>query len=53
MSVSEHGEEAGGQIMDLMDKNRVKRHGAPGELARGSEAQAGSKRLDVNAAGFS
>ncbi len=34
-----------------MDKNRVKRHGAPGELAKGSEAQGGSKWLDVNAAG--
>ena len=52
MSVSERGEEAGEQILDLMDKNRVERHGAPGELARGSEAQRGSKRLDVNAAGF-
>ena len=53
MSVSERGEEAGEQILDLMDKNRVERHGAPGELARGSEAQRGSKRLDVNAAGLS
>ena len=52
MSVSERGEEAGEQILDLMDKNRVKRHGARGELARDSEAQRGSKRLDVNAAGF-
>ncbi len=39
------------QALDLMDKNRVERHGAPGELARGSEAQRGSKRLYVNAAG--
>ena len=51
MSVSERGEEAGEQNLDLMDKNRVKRHGAPGKLARDSEAQKGSKRLDVNAAG--
>ena len=58
MSVSERGEEAGEQItsaslsagLDLMDKNRIERHGAPGELARGSETQRGSKRLDVNAA---
>ena len=49
--MSERGEEAGGQNLDLMNKNRVKRHGAPGELARDSEAQTGSKRLDVNAAG--
>ena len=52
MSVSERGEEAGGQNLDLMNKNRVERHGAPGELARDSKAQRGSKRLDVNAAGI-
>jgi len=51
VSVSERGEEAGGQNLDLMNKNRVRRHGAPGELARDSEAQRGSKRLDVDAAG--
>ena len=34
-----------------MDKNRVERHGARGKLAIDSKAQAGSKRLDVNAAG--
>ncbi len=51
VSVSERGEEAGEQNLDLMDKNRVKRHGALGKLARDSEAQKGSKRLDVNAAG--
>ena len=39
-------------MLGLMDKNRVERHGAPGELARGSEAQKGPKRLDVNAARF-
>jgi len=52
VSVSERGEEAGGQNLDLMDKNRVKRHRAPGKLARDSEAQRESKRLDVNAAGI-
>ena len=51
MSVSERGEEAGGQNLDLMNKNHVKRHGAPGELATDSEAQRGSKWLDVNVAG--
>jgi hypothetical protein len=51
VSVSERGEEAGEQNLDLMDKNHVKRHGAPGELAKGSEAQRGSKWLDVNATG--
>ena len=59
--MSKRGEEAGEQNtsaslsagLDLMDKNRVKRRGAPGELAKGSKAQRGSKRLDVNAAGFS
>ena len=51
MSVSERGEEAGEQNLDLMDKNRVKRHRAPGELAKDSKAQKGSKWLDVNAAG--
>jgi hypothetical protein len=50
VSESERGEEAGGQNLDLMDKNRVKRHGAPGKLARDSKAQRGSKWLDVNAA---
>ena len=49
--MSERGEEAGGQNLDLMNKNRVTRQGAPGELARDSEAQRGSKRLDVDAAG--
>jgi hypothetical protein len=33
-----------------MDKNCVRRRGAPGELAIDSEAQKGSKRLYVNAA---
>jgi len=33
-----------------MDKNCVGRRGAPGELARDSEAPKGSKRLHVNAA---
>ena len=51
VSESERGEEAGEQNLDLMNKNRVRRHGAPGKLARGSEAQEGSERLDVNAAG--
>lgn len=44
------GEEAGEQTSDLMDKNRVKRREASGELASDSDAQEGSKRLDVNAA---
>jgi hypothetical protein len=51
VSVSERGEEAGEQNLDLMDKNRVQRHGALGKLAKGSKAQTGSKRLDVDAAG--
>ena len=51
MCVSKRGEEAGEQNLDLMDKNRVERHGAPGKLARGSETQRGSKRLDVYTAG--
>ena len=50
--MSERGEEAGEQTLALIDKNRVKRHGAAGELARGIKAQRVSKRLDVNAAGF-
>ena len=33
-----------------MNKNCVRRRGAPGELAKDSEAQKGSKRLYVNAA---
>lgn len=33
-----------------MNKNRVERHGAPGKLAKDSKAQAGSKRLNANAA---
>ncbi len=51
MSASERGEEAGEQNLDLMNKNHVERHGAPGEPARDGKAQRGSKRLDVNAAG--
>ena len=39
MSVSECGEEAGVQNLDLMNKNRVKRHAKPGELAIDSKAQ--------------
>ncbi|MGB3714658.1 MAG: hypothetical protein WA996_09535 [Candidatus Promineifilaceae bacterium] len=49
--MSKRGEEAGEQNLDLMDKNHVQRHRARGELARGSEAQRGSKWLDVNVAG--
>ena len=49
--MSERGEAAGEQNLDLMDKNRVERHGERGKLATDSKAQAGSKRLDVNAAG--
>jgi len=49
-SVSECGEEAGGQNPDLMDKNRVKRHRMRGKLAQGSEAQKGSKQSYVNTA---
>ncbi len=44
------GKEAGAQNLDWMDKNCVRRRGAPGELARDSEAPKGSKRLYVNAA---
>ena len=50
MSASERGEEAGGQNPDWMDKNRVKRRKARGELAIDNEAQKGSKRPCVNAA---
>ena len=38
------------QNLDWMDKNCVRRRGAPGELAIDSEARKGSKRLYVNAA---
>ena len=38
------------QSLDLMNKNCVERHGAPGKLAKDSEALRGPKRLDVNAA---
>ena len=38
------------QNLDLMDKNCVRRRGAPGELASDSEALKGSKQLHVNAA---
>jgi hypothetical protein len=48
--VSERGEEAGEQSLDLMDKNCVRRRGAPGELASDGKAQKGSKRPYVNAA---
>jgi len=48
--VSERGEEAGEQSLDLMDKNCVRRRGALGELASDSKAPKGSKRLHVNAA---
>jgi hypothetical protein len=37
--VSERGEEAGEQSLDLMDKNCVRRRGAPGELASDSKAR--------------
>jgi len=50
VSASERGEEAGEQILDLMDKNCVRRRGALGELARDGKARRGSKRLYVNAA---
>ena len=50
MSVSERGEEAGEQNLDLMNKNRVERHGMPDELARDSKVQKGSKQSHVNAA---
>ncbi len=50
MSVSERGEEAGEQNLDWMNKNCVRRRGAPDELASDSEVQKGSKRLPVNAA---
>lgn len=33
-----------------MDKNHVKRHGMPGELAKDSEALKGSKQFHVNEA---
>jgi hypothetical protein len=38
------------QNLDWMDKNCVRRRGAPGQLANDSEAPKGSKRLYVNAA---
>ncbi len=50
MSVSERGEEAGGQNLDSMNKNHVKRHGMPDKLAKDSEVQEGSKQSHVNAA---
>ena len=48
--MSERGEEAGEQSLDLMDKNCVRRRGAMGELASDSKARKGSKRPYVNAA---
>ena len=48
--MSECGEEAGEQNLDWMNKNCVRRRGAPDELASDSEVQKGSKRLPVNAA---
>jgi hypothetical protein len=50
VSVSERGEEAGGQKLDSMNKNRVERHGMTDELARDSKVQKGSKQSHVNAA---
>ena len=50
--MSERGEEAGAQTPDLMNKNRVARHGARGKLASDSDAQKGPERLDVDAAGL-
>ena len=50
MSVSERGEEAGRQNLDLMNKNCVTRHEMRGKLASGSEAQTRSKQFRVNAA---
>ena len=50
MSVSERGEEAGGQNLDLMNKNCVERHGMPDKLAKDSKVQKGSKQSHVNAA---
>jgi hypothetical protein len=38
------------QNLDLMNKNRMKRHGVRGKLAYGSEAREGSEQLYVNAA---
>jgi len=52
LCVSERGEEAGEQTLDLMNKNRVTRHEVRGKLASDSDAQKGPKRLDVNAAGL-
>ena len=49
-SVSERGEEAGEQDLDLTDRNCVRRRGARGELAQDSEARTGPKRPPVNAA---
>jgi hypothetical protein len=50
LDVNPRRKEAGVQILDWMDKNCVRRHGRPGELASDSEAPKGSKRLYVNAA---
>ena len=50
MGANPSGKEAGVQNLDLMNKNCVRRRGAPGELARDSEVLKGSKRLYVNAA---
>ena len=52
VSVRIGGEEAGEQKPDLMDKNRIRRRGARGKLARDSDARKGPKRLHVNAAGI-
>jgi hypothetical protein len=50
VSVSKRGEEAGGQNLDSMNKNRVERHGMPDELATDSKVPKGSKQSYVNAA---
>ncbi len=50
MSVSERGEEAGGQSLDSMNKNCVERHGMPDKLATDSKVQKGLEQSHVNAA---
>ena len=50
MSASERGKEAGEQNLDLMNKNRVERHGMRDELAQDSKVQRGSEQSHVNAA---
>jgi len=49
-SASERGKEAGEQNLDLTDRKCVRRRGARGELAKGSEARKGPKRPPVDAA---